>query len=342
MEPSLHTIRSCLLYEFKLHHSATQAAGNIRAAFGVDSVTDRTAQLWFQRFRSGDESLEDRPRSGRPSVVNEDALRAMMEADPRQTCSELASQLGCEESTIRIHLHAIGKVRKLEKWVPSTLTQENKTQRLVICSSLISRHNTDPFLDRILTCDEKWVLYNNIRRSYQWLSPGEPPRQVPKPELHPKKVLLCVWWTAAGIIHYEILESGETITAAVYCSQLERVQKQLTKKQPALINRKGVVLLQDNARPHTAKVTRQKIHSLSWEILPHPPYSPDISPTDYHLFRSLDNPMGNKCFENRQELENDLQQFFSSKDTSFYRDGIYHLLNRWQKVIDSDGNYFNE
>ncbi|EFN78228.1 Histone-lysine N-methyltransferase SETMAR, partial [Harpegnathos saltator] len=46
---------------------------------------------------------------------------------------------------------------------------------------------------------------------------------------------------------------------------------------------------QDNARPHTSIVTRQKFRELGWEVLMHPPYSPDLAPSDYHLFLSLQN-----------------------------------------------------
>ena len=105
----------------------------------------------------------------------------------------------------------------------------------------------------------------------------------------PKKLLLCVWWTCAGIIHYEFLKTGETINADKYCEQLVRVQENLLKKQPALVNRRQVLFLQDNARPHVARITLAKIAELNWEIMLHPPYSPDISPTDFHLFLSLNN-----------------------------------------------------
>jgi hypothetical protein len=48
-----------------------------------------------------------------------------------------------------------------------------------------------------------------------------------------------------------------------------------------------VILQHDNARQHTANMTKATIQELDWEILPHPPYSPDLASSDYHLFRSL-------------------------------------------------------
>ncbi|XP_066906698.1 histone-lysine N-methyltransferase SETMAR-like [Halyomorpha halys] len=182
--------------------------------------------------------------------------------------------------------------------------------RLTTASSLTSRLKVEPFLNRIITCDEKWVLYNNFRRSYQWLSADEKPKQFPKPDLHPKKVLLIVFWTAKGIVHFEILNQGQTITAEVYCNILDHCQSKLKTFDPCLVNRRRPLLLQDNARPHTAKLTREKLTEIGWEVLPHPPYSPDLSPTDYHLFRDLDNNLRQKCFQDRDNLIHELTTYF--------------------------------
>ncbi|KOC69835.1 Histone-lysine N-methyltransferase SETMAR, partial [Habropoda laboriosa] len=73
-----------------------------------------------------------------------------------------------------------------------------------------------------------------------------------------------------------------TITAESYSNKLE-------VQQSTLVNRKGLIILHDNVRPHVASRTIQKLHQLGVEILPHLPYSPDLSPTDSHFFRSLDN-----------------------------------------------------
>ncbi|KZC14855.1 Histone-lysine N-methyltransferase SETMAR [Dufourea novaeangliae] len=108
---------------------------------------------------------------------------------------------------------------------------------------------------------------------------------------------------------------------------------------PELINRKGVVFHQDNARPHTSLVTRQKLLQLEWDTMPHPPYSPDLAPSDYYLFRSLPNFLDGKIFTSNEEVKNHPDQFFASKDQKFYERGIMLLPERWQKVLDQNGQY---
>ena len=138
-----------------------------------------------------------------------------------------------------------------------------------------SRFSRDPFLNRIVTSDEKWVLYNNIHRKKQWLANNEKGKTTPKPGLHPEKVMLYVWWDMKCAIYHEVLQSNETINAERYCRQLEELLKNLNDKQPSLVNRRGVLLLH-NTRPQIAKQTQAKILELDMEVLSHPPYSPDL------------------------------------------------------------------
>ena len=50
-----------------------------------------------------------------------------------------------------------------------------------------------------------------------------------------------------------------------------------------------LILLHGNAQPHTARPTLQKLNELGYKVFPHPPYSPDLLPTDYHLFKHHNN-----------------------------------------------------
>lgn len=340
MEVDEEHLRHCMLYEFKKGTSAAQATRNICDVYGNDALDGRKCRRWFAKFSSGNFDLKDSPRSGRPKSIDKEALQAAVEANPKSTSRELAQQFNTTHTTIISCLHELGKISKLGSWVPHDLNDAKKNQRLTICTSLLSRNTKEPFLERIVTGDEKWVLYNNIQRKRQWLSRKEKPLPVPKDGLHPKKIMLCLWWDMRGLIHYEMLNHNQTVTAEKYSSQLEDLKNALSRKRPSLLNRKGVVLLHDNARPHTARLTQEKIMSFNWEVLPHPPYSPDLAPSDYHVFRSMQHHLSNKRYENDDQLKNDLEQFFISKPMNFFERGIKNLPNRWRKVIENEGNYF--
>ncbi|GFV66978.1 mariner Mos1 transposase [Trichonephila clavipes] len=108
---------------------------------------------------------------------------------------------------------------------------------------------------------------------------------VAKPRLMARKVLLCIWWDWKGIIYIELLLYDQTLNS-IYYQRLDHLKPAIDHKRPELTNRRCVVFHQENARPHTSVVTRQKLWELGWAGLMHPPYSPDLAPSDYHLFLS--------------------------------------------------------
>ena len=121
--------------------------------------------------------------------------------------------------------------------------------------------------------------------------------------------------------------------------QLTRLQQAVQKKLLQLVNRKGVVLHHDNAMPHTSLMIRQKLTELVWEVLIHPTYGADRAPSDYHLFRSLQNFLNGKKLANKRAAENHVAKFFATKPQKFYTDGIMKLFAKCQEVKDNNGTY---
>jgi histone-lysine N-methyltransferase SETMAR len=117
--------------------------------------------------------------------------------------------------------------------------------------------------------------------------------------------MLSVWWGVKGFIHWKTLPAGCTVTADLYCQRLDRVAAKLHRKQDR------IYFLHANATPYIAKLTREKLLKLGWITIPHPPYSPDLAPTDYHLFRPLSNYLGDKNFDDENDLKTDLANFFT-------------------------------
>ncbi|XP_046836128.1 histone-lysine N-methyltransferase SETMAR-like [Vespa crabro] len=264
--------------------------------------TRRDRCCWRQ-FREENFSLKNESSRGCVSSFDQKSLQTLLVKNSPITQQELATALKCSQKIICNQLGSLDKVQKFG-------------------NSLLSRQNRLPFLEQIVTGDEKWMLYVNLKRRPQWLDKSEVPQPTPKPDLHAKKVMLCVWWNFKGILHYELLPINQTITSVKNSAQLERLERALREKEPALINRKGIILHHDNALPHIARIMAEKLRQLGWEVLPQPAFSPDIAPSDYHLFRSLQNFLLGKHFNNEECLKNALTEFFKSKSQEFYNRGI--------------------
>lgn len=226
--------RHSLLYEYLLGRNATEAHRNLCIVFGTDTPTKRTCEIWFERFRSGNYSIEDEPRSGRLASIDNDQLFFLVMSEPQMNTREIGDKLGVTHTTIENHLAELDFVKKLGSWMPHKLTMANMMQRISICSSLLSRKRRKEWIREIITGDEKWVLYVNHTRKRQWLPRCVDPEPDPKPEKHEKKIMISVFWDAMGIIWWELLPINDTIKATVYCKQLEKLTRAVQEKRPNL------------------------------------------------------------------------------------------------------------
>ena len=209
-------------------------------------VSVRTAQKWFKKFSEGHTDLRDEPRSGCPMTVNTEAIRAAVEANPSTSTRRLSAELDIPQTSVVRHLKAIGKVNRRCQEVPHDLTENQTQNRVDICRKLLQNPHDDRFIGRIVTCNEKWVYFNNPDKQNQWLEVAQP---VAKRDRFSRKALLCVWWNFEGIIHFELVPNGRTINADLYCAQLDRMYAELGRKYPALFNRK-------RNRPSTARQSK--------------------------------------------------------------------------------------
>jgi len=81
-----------------------------------------------------------------------------------------------------------------------------------------------------------------------------------------------------------------------------------------------------------------KLYELRFELIPHPPYSPDLVPCEFFLFPNLKIWLGGKKFSLNEEVVA-VNEYFAGFKTAYFSDGIKKLEIRWTKCIDLDGDY---
>ena len=160
---------------------------------------------------------------------------------------------------------------------------KKKPNIILKCSLLILLNNNELYLNRIVTCDEKWILYNKPWPT-QWLDWEESPKHFPTPNLHQNHWLVVCCQS-------NLLQLCESLWNhylwEVYSVNRSDAPK-ITMPAVGVCQQKG-----PNspcyARPNIPKEALQKLNELSYEVLPHQSYSPDFLPTDYQFFKHLDN-----------------------------------------------------
>jgi histone-lysine N-methyltransferase SETMAR len=102
---------------------------------------------------------------------------------------------------------------------------------------------------------------------------------------------------------------------------------------------KGVILLHDNAWPHTAARTNALIKLFNWEISSLPPYSLDLAPINYHLFTKMKVWLATQRFHTNEELMNGVNNWLHNLVAPFFDEGLQKLVSRYDKCLNVDGNY---
>ena len=112
------------------------------------------------------------------------------------------------------------------------------------------------------------------------------------------------------------------------------------------MNRCGVVFHHDNEKPHVFLVVRMKLLEFDWDVLPHPPYSPYLAPSDYYLFLSLKNFLRYRNFKSVNKMKNGLEEYFKSKPIIQYdqHEGniIGTLRNSACNAFNRNTRFFNQ
>ncbi|KAK6726291.1 hypothetical protein RB195_004546 [Necator americanus] len=221
--------------------------------------------------------------------LDEDKIMKFL-SDRSKSIGELTRELNITSNAVLSYLRCTDAEREMCKWVPSDGILQC---RLEICTSLVLRNIRDSILDRIVTYGEKWIYFNNKERPTLWLDDTVKDIEV-QSESNPEreKVLLTVWWSSAGIIHHHLVGGGKSMTEDDFIKQISEVYRKMGSKQPA----KGPLLLCDNPRPYVSRNSIQKLYLYGIEVLPHPPQSPDLLPSKYHIFRHLNHYLAGRNF----------------------------------------------
>ena len=194
-------------------------------------------------------------------------LRVITEADPLTTTQEAAKERNVNHSTVIWYLKQTGKVKKFSMWVPHKLTAVHKKIIILRCHLLVFYATMiNYFSIRFWRATKSGLCtatgngqLSGWTEKLLWSTSQS---QICTKKKKKKKDMVTLWWSAAALIHYSFLSPSETITSEKYAQQIAEMHQKLQCLQLALVNRKGPILLHDNARLHVAQPTFQKLNEL--------------------------------------------------------------------------------
>ena len=328
--------RAVIQYLYLKGKTGKEIHGELADVYVSSAPSYAQIKFWVGEFKRGRRSLEDEARSGRPlDVTNEEMckkVRDLIYSDRRIQVGEIAQALGFSHGSISTILHDRLGMRKLTaRWVPKSLSDEQTATSASVCSTLLKHFGSkDDFLLRLVTVDETWVHYyepENKAQSCQWVGPGSPRPKKFKTQPSAGKVMATVFWDTKGVIMLDLLPKRSTITGVYYANLLDQLRTAIHEKCPGKLS-KGVLLQQDNARVHTCKVAMDAVERNGYELIPHPAYSPDLSPSDF-LFPNLKKDIRGLHFWSDEEVMMAVEEWVNGKYPDFFSSGLMALEHRW-------------
>lgn len=346
-------MEQCIVIKFLVGENVPSAEihHRLQQQYGEECLSRTRVFEWCKCFREGRERVENEPHDRRPrtSVTepNIDRADALIRENRRITIKELGAMLsisvGSVEDIVKYHLH----YRKVNaRWVPRTLTDVNKMVRMQAASRLLQQFEDegDAFLKSIVTTDETWVHYfipESQQSSREWRHTSSPKPKRARRSRSAGKVMATFFWDWQGVIHVDFLTDARTVNAAYYSDLLATdVKEKIRSKRKT--GGKRVAFLQDNARPHTAKTTMETLRKLKWNLLTHPPYSPDLAPSDFYLFGRLKSDLQGMRFADNDAVIQTVREWIRRQPQAFFEKGIRMLPERWKKCVDSGGEYVED
>jgi len=153
-----------------------------------------------------------------------------------------------------------------------------------------------------------------------------------------RKLMATVFWDRQGVLLVDFMPRNTTINAEAYCATLRRLRKAIQNRRRGKLSR-GIVLIHDNARPHTARLTQTLLRDeFHWDTFDHPPYSPDLAPSDFYLFLKMKGHLAGKRLADDEDLQHAVVDWLNSQAAVWYEEGISKLVSRYDKCLNVQGD----
>ena len=257
----------------------------------------------------------------------------------RLSVKDTASCTGISEGSVQTILKKRLDLRKVcARWVPHLLTEKQKTQRLICARELLK---TDKgcncrFISNLLTDDETWVhMFEPQRRAdnKQWKRKDKKRQCIAKRTISSKKMLYAIFFNSSGPIVQVPCPSAHTVTGRFYKNSVLKKVKEFYNKKRSSKGWPGVHLLRDNVSSHKCEVVKSFLASEKVKVLNHPPYSPDLSPYDFFLFRRLKKMLSGNKYTSWSSLGSAIYQCLQQIPKEYYLSAFRDWVKRLQNVF---------
>lgn len=309
--------------------------------YGDFALSLRTVERWALRFQNGDFNLSDLNRSGNPGVkIDNEVILDILKQKPFSSARSIAEELEVSPHTIINILETKLGFRLLHlKWIPHFLTDKQRIIRMEKASELLELlRKKNKMFKYIITGDESWIFYNNPIKQAWTLEGNSFPSNINR-TIADQKIMLTVFFNAYGILLIDFKPDKCSFDSKYMVDSILPILSDSIASRRKVKRCQGYYIHFDNARPHMSETTTSKINELGLLVAPHPPYSPDLAPSDFWLFGLLKQKLKGNQFKTRIELEIMVSEMLNSIDKKYFFKAYEAWIERLEAVIARNGDY---
>ena len=321
--------------------SPQETLKEMEEAYGESCPSDSMIYKWYHEFDEGRINLNDLPRQGRPLIFEKRvAVQNFVEQFPSSSCQYIAMMLGMSRTTVKKILVNELHLKKLHfHWVPYELTSQQKATRVNKSKELLSilKSLSKSQRTKVITCDESWFFLWYLVDGI-WKKASDHIEHQKRLKNDPKILIFTAFSILGPLLIYQMPEKV-SFTSEHFTENILPLIKSEIQKLKGVSKTSKVRIHMDNAKPHNAKRTVEKLEELHFERLPQPPYSPDISPNDFFLYGYIKEKLKGSHFTSREDLISSIVEIIQKIDKSVWSSIYEEWIRRLQMGIDNNGDY---
>jgi len=333
---SQEEIRVLIKFLWFQKKSAKVILEEINETLGEGTIGKTSIYKWIERFKKGNFSVKDEERHGRPTLGIRKDVEKLLENDPFLSARSIATELQVDKNTVIKTLKEEMDMRKVcFHWIPKDLNEAQKLKRVECAKQMLEALKGARYVSTIYTGDESFLYWKNPRNS-MWLQSGVLPPSKERKTIGSKKLMISVIWSSSGMKSVSMLERGKSFDKKYFKEKvLGDLLKKIKEDRPVK-QTKELKLHIDNARPH---LVDDFLAENGLERLVHPPYSPDLSPSDFFLFGYLKMKLEGKNFSSDEELFLEAKRILFDIPKQMLIDVYSEWEMRLERCIEISGNF---
>jgi len=320
------TIKRCVLDGIKQSETIKFIQ---RTSSGDNSLSPTQIKYWFNQFKNGRQAIKDLSNRRRGLTVTDRTnviiARELILEDRQITIDELADRMKISHGSAHTIVSKNLNMKRVEgKWIPRKLSEIEREKRIDVCRQNLRKFKRK--MNSIVTMDESWVYFYDPKTTKElqmWKSPDSPQPKAVKSARFVKKVMLIAFFDSRGMVYYDFVKKGSTVNGKYF---IRSCRKAISR---ARIRLNFQPLLHfDNAPCHRSREVNDFFTESDVQVVPHPPYSPDLAPCDFFLFPKLKKYLRGHIYASEKELKRTVSYYLNRVQETAFKNSFDNWIKR--------------